>query len=888
MDLGPDLKKTPLVQWHRDNGGKMVDFGGWEMPVQYQPGIIQEHLATRKFGGLFDVSHMGRFRFKGRDKIPFLQHVLSNNCQALDPWTSQYTIIANENGGALDDAFLYRFDEDDYLLVVNASNLEKDWAHFQDQARGYSDLVMEDHSQELAMIAFQGPLAKGILDELKEDGYLPDPRQNNLSKITLFGVELLISRTGYTGEPNSFELFVPKDDGTKVWDGIYQAGQDRGILPIGLGARDTLRLEASMPLYGHELGLDTEENEIPVFAIPLAVTAVSFSPLKGAFIGRHKLQEQFDALAAIRNGATEPPAALPRRIFSLGLIDRGIARQGHEVHQDGKSIGFVSSGTSTPFWELTGSGATMTVTDSSLLRSVALAYLDSTVEEDSLVEIAVRKRRMKAQVVDFHGRSDAPPYYHALPVGWTRPVRDPAVGEGLKKFREVTQRAVINHAWRQQECINLIPSEQTPSPLVRLLSVSDPVCRYAEHKELDAAFGQEVFYYQGTDFIAWAEDRLAAEMADFLGCDLVEVRPISGQTANMTIFSSLVSWKNRTNLKVEPARLSLAMTNHIGNGGHLSAQPMGALRDYIAKDPTTERFAVVNFPVLPDDPFRMDLTETAKLLDEYDPELLVFGKSMVIYKEPIAEVKELLAARGKSPKIMYDMAHVLGLIGPHFQEPFNEGADLVSGSTHKTFFGTQRGVIGCNFQEYTPEWELWEAIQRRSFPGMVSNHHLGSLLGLLAAAIEMNAFKATYQPQVITNAKALGKALADRGLNVYGDPALGYTETHQVIVGVGYGSGTEVAQRLEENNIITNFQAIPTDEGFTASSGLRLGTSEMTRFGMKEADMEAIAELMAQCIKDGTNVKDEVAKLRSGFTELQYCFSDTELESLKEELIGSF
>ena len=337
------------------------------------------------------------------------------------------------------------------------------------------------------------------------------------------------------------------------------------------------------------------------------------------------------------------------------------------------------------------------------------------------------------------------------------------MADSLSAIKDLVRRSLDNHAWRQKQCINLIPSEQTPSPLVRLLSVSDPVCRYAEHRELLAAFEEEVYYYQGTDFIAWVEERLTQEMAEFLGCELIEARPISGQMANMTVFSALVAWKNRTDLKVEPGRISLALTNHIGRGGHLSAQPMGALRDYVAKDPTTERFAVVNFPVLEENPYKVDLQETAKLLEEYDPELIVFGKSMVLHREPVARVARMVADWPKRPLLMYDMAHVLGLIGPHFQNPFAEGADLVTGSTHKTFFGTQRGVIGGSIPENTPLYELWEGIKRRAFPGMVSNHHLGSLLGLLAAAMEMNRFKDEYQVQVIKNAKALAKGLAQAG-----------------------------------------------------------------------------------------------------------------------------
>lgn len=236
---------------------------------------------------------------------------------------------------------------------------------------------------------------------------------------------------------------------------------------------------------------------------------------------------------------------------------------------------------------------------------------------------------------------------------------------------------------------------------------------------------------------------------------------------------------------------------------------------------------------------------------------------------------------------MYDMAHVLGLIGPHFQEPFKQGADLVTGSTHKTFFGTQRGVIGGNFVANTPEYKLWQAIQRRAFPGMVSNHHLGSLLGLLLASIEMNTFKDQYQPQVIRNAKAFARGLKNEGLNVEGDPKVDFTETHQVILNVGYDQGTRIARFLEENNIVVNYQATPDDESFTVSSALRMGVSEMTRFGMREKDFQALAHLMAEAVK-GKKVKEEVAKFRQDFQKIGFCFEVKEMETFKKQLLATF
>ena len=888
MTDNTNLKKTPLNAWHKANGGQMIDFGGWEMPVQYQGGIIHEHLSVRKQGGIFDVSHMGRFRIKGPNKLAFLQHVLTNNARALEPWQAQYTLIPNENGGAIDDAYLYRFGEEDYILVVNASNLEKDWKHFQEQVKKFPGVQLENHSDTLAMIAFQGPLTKQVVKKLMKGGRLPETTRNSLSELVLGGVKVLTARTGYTGEPLCFEFFVPAEKAEELCRSILETGQADGIVPTGLGARDTLRLEAGMPLYGHELGLDPEGKEIPIFAIGLAPMAVSFNADKDHYIGREALLKQFKALEKIRKGlAKEPPKELPYRVMPVAMQDKGIARQGDEILLNDKRVGFITSGTMIPYWLFAGEGAVMQITDKSDRRAICLGLVESTLLPETLVEASVRKRPIKAKIVRWHGRSEAPPYFRSIPADFEKPKPKELLGAGLEKAKLVLQKSIENHAWRQNQCINLIPSEQTPSPLVRLLSVSDPVGRYAEHKELLAAFKQEVFYYQGTDFIAWVEERLAQELSVYLNCPQVETRPISGQMSNMTVFSAFVDFKNRTNRKREPERIRLAFNNHIGKGGHLSAQPMGALRDYIAKDPVKDQFAVINFPVQQDNPFRMDVAATAQLLDQFNPEILIFGKSMVLHPEPVAEIYALIKDKKPRPVLMYDMAHVLGLIGPHFQEPFSQGADLVTGSTHKTFFGTQRGVIGGHFMENSPEYELWEAIQRRAFPGMVSNHHLGSLLGLLLAAIEMNTFKDEYQPQVIRNAKAFAKALKNEGLDVAGDPKVDFTETHQVILSVGYGHGTQVARFLEENNIVVNYQATPDDESFTASSALRMGVSEMTRFGMREKDFQALAHLMAEAVK-GKKVKEEIVKFRQKFLKLGYCFEVKDLEPLKQQLLATF
>jgi aminomethyltransferase len=355
--------------------------------------------------------------------------------------------------------------------------------------------------------------------------------------------------------------------------------------------------------------------------------------------------------------------------------------------------------------------------------------------------------------------------------------------------------------------------------------------------------------------------------------------------ANTAVFSGIVDYLNRLDRRSEPRRIRKVMNHHLGRGGHLSAQPMGALKDFIAHDPSTERPATIPFPVLKEDLYRVDLLKAKELIGEHKPELIVLGKSMVIYKEPLREIAQMIATMSPKPILLYDMAHVLGLIGPHFQEPFNEGADIVTGSTHKTFFGPQRGVIASNMSEGTVYGDLWAGIVRRVFPGSVSNHHLGTLLGLLLAAYEMNAFKSDYQKAVISHAKAFARALKDQGLIVEGDPGIGYTETHQVIVRVGYGKGPLVAERLEENNIIVNYQSAPDDEAFTTASCLRMGVQEMTRFGMREEDFTHLAETMGQVILRDRPMAKEVAQFRKKFTEMKYCLPEAEARSLVEELL---
>ena len=602
-------------------------------------------------------------------------------------------------------------------------------------------------------------------------------------------------------------------------------------------------------------------------------------PQKGDYVGREHLAVQYEAFKRINNRDFSDLAALPRRIMPITPLDKGVMRGGMAIYKGDKQVGWTTSGTMVPYYVAEGEGLQSVILDETAKRSIGLCYIDSDTLKDDIVEVDVRGKRLKAVIPAMHMSVMAPPYARPLLYRPTEEQKAVVIDDNTPKAITLLTKALENHRWRQQRCVNLIPSENTPSRAVQMLCASDPAFRYAEHKKVKAFYDSDIFYYQGTKFIDEVEQMLVEQMRRYLGCREVETRVISGQMSNAATFSALVDWKNRLDRKHDAKRLGYVLNNHIIKGGHLSAQPMGALKDYIAVDPVTERSAVVNFPVCPDNIYRIDVEETKKVIEKYRPELIIFGKSMVLHKEPVAAIRKFVDEQNIPTTIMYDMAHVLGLIGDSFQKPFEEGAEIVTGSTHKTFFGSQRGVIGVNYKKDELKYGLWETIESRAFPGSVSNHHLGSQLGLLMAAYEMNQFKAEYQKAVVDSAKHFAKCLKAEGLNVAGDPAIDYTETHQVIVSVGYGVGPEVAERLEQNNIIVNYQATPDEEGFTASGALRMGVSEMVRFGFTFDDFAKLASLMADCILRNKDISEDVAKLRSEHLEMQYCFKGEEFDA---------
>ncbi len=318
------LKKTPLYSVHQRSGAKLIEFGGWHMPVQYS-GIIEEHKAVRNAAGLFDLSHMGEFEVSGSNALQFLQYATTNDVSKLEVGQAHYSMICYPDGGIVDDLIIYRL-PDKYFLVVNASNIEKDF-HWLNESMLITggDILLRDVSYNNALISIQGPKSVEILQPLV-DVNLSEMKYYHCKQGKVDETPALVARTGYTGE-DGFELFITRKVAEKVWDKIFEAGKEHGLLPIGLGARDTLRLEAKMALYGNDL--DAKIN-------PLEAGLSRFVKFdKGDFVGRYSLEEK-------------QKAGLKRKLVGFEMTGRGIARHGYKVQKDGKDIGIVTSGAPSP------------------------------------------------------------------------------------------------------------------------------------------------------------------------------------------------------------------------------------------------------------------------------------------------------------------------------------------------------------------------------------------------------------------------------------------------------------------------------------------------------------------------------------------------------------
>ncbi|HWV22585.1 MAG TPA: glycine cleavage system aminomethyltransferase GcvT [Thermomicrobiales bacterium] len=323
------LKRTALYERHKELGARLIPFAGWEMPVQYA-GIIAEHRAVRNEAGLFDLGHMGQFLVTGPDALAFLQYTTTNDLSDLEPGQAKYTLLSNENGGVIDDLIVYRNPEgeDGYTVVMNASNAPRDVAWWEDirVRRDDLDVTLDDMSDRTGMIAIQGPRSQAIVQKLTDES-LDDLAYFTWRNATVAGVATKIARTGYTGE-DGFEFYAPNENIDRLWSALMDTGQDEGLVPVGLGARDTLRLEARMPLYGQELG-----DEISPYEAGLG-WAVKLD--KGEFIGREQM-------AAVKEQGAE------RKAVGFKLTGRGGAPRTHyPVQVDGEIVGEVTSGAMSP------------------------------------------------------------------------------------------------------------------------------------------------------------------------------------------------------------------------------------------------------------------------------------------------------------------------------------------------------------------------------------------------------------------------------------------------------------------------------------------------------------------------------------------------------------
>ena len=351
-------KKTPLYDCHAAYGGTIVPFAGYLLPVQYPTGIITEHTAVRTAAGLFDVSHMGEVVLSGRDALKNLNYILTNDFTSMTDGRVRYSVMCNEQGGCVDDLIVYRICEDTYWVVVNAANREKDveWM----KAHVFGDVFVEDRSDKVAQLALQGPRARDILLQLAPENLLPANYYSFQEEVMIGGMKCLISQTGYTGE-EGYEIYLSNEDAPGMWNLLLETGNGKGLIPCGLGARDTLRLEAAMPLYGHEMDDQISPLETGLdFGIKMN---------KNDFIGKKALLEK-----------GEPKV---KRV-GLRITGRGIAREHQDVYAGNTLIGRTTSGTHAPF----------------LKYPIAMAIVRAgTAETGSQVEVDVRGRRVAAEVV---------------------------------------------------------------------------------------------------------------------------------------------------------------------------------------------------------------------------------------------------------------------------------------------------------------------------------------------------------------------------------------------------------------------------------------------------------------------------------------------------------
>jgi len=353
------LKRTPLYEKHVEQNGKLIDFGGWELPVEYSK-ITEEHEAVRNAAGLFDVSHMGEITVEGDDAEKFVQHIVTNDVSVLSDYQIAYTPMCYPDGGIVDDLLVYKINNKKYLLVVNASNVDKDFEWMISNKIG--NVKLENVSDSYAQLALQGPNAEKILQKLTDTNLSEIEFYHFAENVMIKDINALVSRTGYTGE-DGFEIYLASSDGPKLWDLLLSEGKELGLLPCGLGARDTLRFEACLPLYGHEIDKDDTPLEAGI--------GIFVKLAKEEFIGKEALAKQKEE-------------GVKRRIVGFEMVERGVPRGHYEVSADGKIIGHVTTGSFAP----------------TLNKNLGLALVEvEYAKEGTEFDIVIRNKNVKAKAI---------------------------------------------------------------------------------------------------------------------------------------------------------------------------------------------------------------------------------------------------------------------------------------------------------------------------------------------------------------------------------------------------------------------------------------------------------------------------------------------------------
>lgn len=353
------MKKTALYDIHKNNKAKMVEFAGWEMPVVYSS-LKKEHNAVRQNAGLFDVSHMGEIEVTGPQALDFCQHVTTNNVRSLDDYRAQYTIVCNEEGGVLDDVIIYKISDNRLFFCINASNIDKIDKWFKKQSSEF-DAEVSNVSDRYSQIAIQGPKSGDILESVIGEE-IRSIRRFRFAFLEWNGTEVMIARTGYTGE-DGYEVFLPWEKGPELWESLLEKGKAHGLVSCGLGARDTLRIEATLPLYGHEISEEINPLEAGLDKY------IKFD--SDDFIGKKTLENMRES-------------GLKRKLVGFEMTDRGIPRSEYKIHSNGDEIGFVTSGTMSP----------------TLNKPIGLGLVNAVAELNGGIYVEIRGKKRKAKIVE--------------------------------------------------------------------------------------------------------------------------------------------------------------------------------------------------------------------------------------------------------------------------------------------------------------------------------------------------------------------------------------------------------------------------------------------------------------------------------------------------------